>query len=454
MTDTPISSLGETPHRAGHRRPARHRRGHRRRVGRKAAATLPTRTCCRQRPTISVRAGIEAAGGRALYVESDLADLSAHEPLIEAVVGWGGGLGRADRQCRNWIAPAWRPALADATGFRPGHGSQPQRNVLSQPTRCRSGWWRIRAAMASAAPSLPSASVSAEMASPERGAYCVSKAGLAMVTKLLALRLGDEGISVFEVRPGIVRSEMTAGVADRYDQMIAEGVSPIRRWGKPHRCRARRSGAGARRFRLRHRHRRPCGRRPVHPAALIVRAYDYVIVGAGPAGCCLAARLTEDPDVSVLLLEAGGTDRHPYIHVPAGFAKLTGTSHTWGYSTAPQREVDRRAMWYPQGRVLGGGSSINAMVYARGNAKDYDAWADVRLPRLVLCRRAALLQAAGGQRALPQRLPRRPAVPLESATLSVPCRYRAHSCARRSRRGCPSTRTSTARRRTAAATTR
>ena len=71
------------------------------------------------------------------------------------------------------------------------------------------------------------------MASPERGAYCVSKAGLAMVAKLLALRLGDEGISVYEIRPGIVRTDMTAGVADRYDRMIAEGVSPIRRWGKP-----------------------------------------------------------------------------------------------------------------------------------------------------------------------------------------------------------------------------
>ncbi len=107
-----------------------------------------------------------------------------------------------------------------------------------------------------------------------------------------------------------------------------------------------------------------------------MRAYDYVIVGAGPAGCCLAARLSEDPAVSVLLLEAGGSDRHPYIRAPAGFAKLTGTSHTWGYSTAPQREFDGRAMWYPQGRVLGGGSSINAMIYARGNARDYDAWAE------------------------------------------------------------------------------
>ena len=111
-----------------------------------------------------------------------------------------------------------------------------------------------------------------------------------------------------------------------------------------------------------------------------MREYDYVIVGAGPAGCCLAARLSEDPDVSVLLLEAGGGDRHPYIHAPAGFAKLTGTSHTWGYTTAPQREIDGREMWYPQGRVLGGGSSINAMIYARGNPKDYDGWADAGCP--------------------------------------------------------------------------
>ena len=73
-----------------------------------------------------------------------------------------------------------------------------------------------------------------------------------------------------------------------------------------------------------------------------MRAYDYVIVGAGPAGCCLAARLSEDPDVSVLLLEAGGSDWHPYIRLPAGFAKLTGKAHTWGYSTAPQRAVDNR----------------------------------------------------------------------------------------------------------------
>ena len=107
-----------------------------------------------------------------------------------------------------------------------------------------------------------------------------------------------------------------------------------------------------------------------------MRAYDYVILGAGAAGCCLAARLSEDPDVSVLLLEAGASDWHPYIHVPAGFAKLTGRSFSWGYSTAPQRNLDDREIWYPQGKVLGGGSSINAMIYTRGNARDYDAWAE------------------------------------------------------------------------------
>ncbi len=110
------------------------------------------------------------------------------------------------------------------------------------------------------------------------------------------------------------------------------------------------------------------------------QAPDYVIVGGGPAGCCLAGRLSEDPDVSVLLLEAGAADRHPYIHVPAGFARLTAGSHTWGYSTVPQGAIDGRQMWYPQGRVLGGGSSINAMIYARGNAADYDAWAAAGCP--------------------------------------------------------------------------
>lgn len=104
--------------------------------------------------------------------------------------------------------------------------------------------------------------------------------------------------------------------------------------------------------------------------------YDYIIVGAGSSGCVLAARLTEDPNVKVLLVEAGKRDRHPYLHMPAGFAKLTGTMATWGWSTVPQRHVNNQPYWYPQGRVVGGGSSINAMVYMRGNAWDYDNWAN------------------------------------------------------------------------------
>jgi choline dehydrogenase-like flavoprotein len=103
--------------------------------------------------------------------------------------------------------------------------------------------------------------------------------------------------------------------------------------------------------------------------------YDYVITGGGPAGCVLANRLTEDPDVKVLLLEAGNSDRNPLIHMPAGFAKLTGTTATWGYRTVPQKHLDNRQVWYPQGKVLGGGSSINAQVYTRGHRADYDEWA-------------------------------------------------------------------------------
>ena len=102
---------------------------------------------------------------------------------------------------------------------------------------------------------------------------------------------------------------------------------------------------------------------------------DYIIVGAGPAGCVLANRLSEDRDVSVLLLEAGGGDRHPLYKMPAGFAKMTKGIGAWGWQTVPQRHLDGRVLRYTQAKVIGGGSTINAQIYTRGNALDYDAWA-------------------------------------------------------------------------------
>ena len=102
--------------------------------------------------------------------------------------------------------------------------------------------------------------------------------------------------------------------------------------------------------------------------------YDYIIVGAGSAGCVLANRLSAQPDVKVLLLEAGGSDKHLYVRMPAGIANLAGPRFNWGYETAPQPAMNGRRMYQPRGRLLGGSSSVNAMVYSRGQAEDYDHW--------------------------------------------------------------------------------
>jgi choline dehydrogenase-like flavoprotein len=102
--------------------------------------------------------------------------------------------------------------------------------------------------------------------------------------------------------------------------------------------------------------------------------YDYVIVGAGSAGCVLAARLSEDPDTTVLLLEAGGPDTKENIHVPLGYLQLQRTDVDWDYVSAPEPNCGGRRIALPRGKVLGGSSSINAMVYIRGNHRDYDDW--------------------------------------------------------------------------------
>jgi choline dehydrogenase-like flavoprotein len=104
--------------------------------------------------------------------------------------------------------------------------------------------------------------------------------------------------------------------------------------------------------------------------------FDYIIVGAGTAGCVLANRLTEDADVSVLLLEAGGKDDYHWIHVPVGYLYCIGNPRTdWLYKTQAEPGLNGRALSYPRGRVLGGCSSINGMIYMRGQREDYDEWA-------------------------------------------------------------------------------
>ncbi|HEU5374405.1 MAG TPA: choline dehydrogenase [Ktedonobacteraceae bacterium] len=104
--------------------------------------------------------------------------------------------------------------------------------------------------------------------------------------------------------------------------------------------------------------------------------YDYVIVGAGSAGCALANRLSEDPATTVLLLEAGGPDKAEEIHIPAAFSGLFKSPLDWAYETEEQAHLNNRKLYWPRGKVLGGSSSINAMIYIRGNRRDYDHWRD------------------------------------------------------------------------------
>src|SRR5688500_16708389 len=103
--------------------------------------------------------------------------------------------------------------------------------------------------------------------------------------------------------------------------------------------------------------------------------YDVVVIGAGSAGCVLSARLTENPKVSLCVIEAGKRDRNPWIHVPMGFGKLVPNPNVnWGYETEPEPGLDGRKIVWPRGKVLGGSGSINGLVFLRGPSSDYDDW--------------------------------------------------------------------------------
>ena len=110
-------------------------------------------------------------------------------------------------------------------------------------------------------------------------------------------------------------------------------------------------------------------------------SYDYVIIGGGSAGSVLAARLTEDPDVKVLLLEAGGKNTSILVRMPAGVGTLIKqkSDFNWGFWSEPEPHIDGRKLWHPRGRGLGGSSAINGMIYIRGHASDYDQWRQMGL---------------------------------------------------------------------------
>lgn len=107
------------------------------------------------------------------------------------------------------------------------------------------------------------------------------------------------------------------------------------------------------------------------------QGFDYIVIGGGSAGCVMAARLSEDPAVRVLLIEAGGQNRDLLVRMPAGVGELikTKSKHNWGFWTAPEPHLDNRRLWWPRGKGLGGSSAINGMIYSRGHPRDYDRWA-------------------------------------------------------------------------------
>ncbi len=179
-------------------------------------------------------AAITAHGARVTLLQADLGDTARHPALVDEIVAWGGPIA-----CL--VNNAGVPAAQRGDLLLIGEAAYD--SVLDVNLRGSFFFTQAVARHMVATPCTPAApprsivtvsSVSAEMASVERGEYCLSKAGLAMLTKLFALRLAPHGIGVFEVRPGIVRTPMTEGVAASYDQRIADGLVPMARWGTPH----------------------------------------------------------------------------------------------------------------------------------------------------------------------------------------------------------------------------
>jgi NAD(P)-dependent dehydrogenase (short-subunit alcohol dehydrogenase family) len=174
-------------------------------------------------------AEIEALGGRGLALASELQSLHAHAALLERVQAWGGAI-----DCLVNNAGIGSPARGDLLDMKP------EAFDLVLETNLR-GTFFLTQQVARQMAQTPSphprsiinvSSVSVELASPERGEYCMSKAALGMATKLFALRLAAENIGVFEVRPGVIRTDMTAGVADKYEQRFKDGLVPMGRWGE------------------------------------------------------------------------------------------------------------------------------------------------------------------------------------------------------------------------------
>jgi NAD(P)-dependent dehydrogenase (short-subunit alcohol dehydrogenase family) len=172
---------------------------------------------------------IETQGGRGLAVASELQSLEAHDQLLERVQGWGGAV-----DCLVNNAGISSPSRGDLLDIKP------EAFDLVLETNLRGTFFLTQqvAKQMTLAPSqhprsiINVSSVSVEMASPERGEYCMSKAALGMATKLFALRLATENVGVFEVRPGVIRTDMTAGVADNYEQRFKDGLVPMGRWGE------------------------------------------------------------------------------------------------------------------------------------------------------------------------------------------------------------------------------